>query len=45
MVKHYGGDDLNEMFYRLLKRREALHHFPQDVIFPQEYPYHQLLLE
>ena len=42
--KHYGGDDLNEMLYRLINRSKALHYFPRYTLHP-EYHYHQMLLD
>ena len=42
--KHYGGDELNEMLYRLLCRGKGLHHFPRQILCP-EYHYHKQLLE
>lgn len=30
--RHYGGDQLNEMLYRLISRSKGLHHFPRGVI-------------
>ena len=42
--KHYGGDDLNEMLYRLINRNKALHYFPRFSLQP-EYHYHKILIE
>lgn len=28
--KHYGGDDITEILYRLIIRNKALHYFPQN---------------
>lgn len=42
--KHYGGDDINEIFYRLLNKNKALHYFPKGVL-DLDYHYHKLLLE
>ena len=43
--KHYGGDDISELMYRLLKMQSAMHYFPPKVFFPLQYPYHMVLLE
>jgi actin-related protein 8 len=43
--KHYGSNDINEILYRLLKSERALHHFPKRLLYPLDYPYHQMLLE
>lgn len=42
--KHYGGDDLNEMLYRLINRSKGLHYFPRFTLFP-EYHYHKMMIE
>jgi actin-related protein 8 len=38
--KHYGGDELNELLYRLICRSKGLHYFPRNILFP-EYHYHK----
>ena len=38
--RHYGGDQLNEMLYRLISRSKGLHYFPRGVIQP-DYHYHK----
>lgn len=43
--KHYGGDDISELLYRLIKSRDALHHFPSNIFFPMHYQYHRMHLE
>ena len=43
--KHYGGDDISELMFRLLKMHSAMHYFPPKVFFPLQYPYHMVLLE
>ena len=40
--KHYGGDDISELLYRLIKSEDALHYFPPNVFYPMQYPYHAL---
>lgn len=33
--KHYGGDEINEMFYRLITRSKGgLHYFPKSMLNP-----------
>ena len=43
--KNYGGDDISEVLYRLIKSQNALHYFPKGVFYPIQYPYHKLQLE
>ena len=43
--KHFGGDDVSELMYRLLKMENATHYFPKNVFHPLKYPYHCTLLE
>lgn len=43
--KNFGGDDISELLFRLIKSKESLHYFPQNVFYPLQYPYHQMLLE
>ena len=43
--KHYGGDDIAELLYRLIKSQNALHYFPKNIFYPLQYPYHFLQLE
>jgi len=35
--KHYGGDDISELLYRLIRSKDALHHFPSNIFFPMHY--------
>mmetsp|Transcript_13269 Transcript_13269/g.13069 ORF Transcript_13269/g.13069 Transcript_13269/m.13069 type:complete len:175 (+) Transcript_13269:232-756(+) len=42
--KHFGGDDINEVLYRLMNRSRALHYFPKHSLCP-DYHYHKLLIE
>ena len=39
--KHYGGDDISEILYRLIRSQDALHHFPRDIFYPLHYEYHK----
>ena len=32
--KHYGGDDIAELLYRLIKSSDALHYFPSNIFYP-----------
>ena len=32
--KHYGGDDISELLYRLLNMKQATHYFPPKVFYP-----------
>jgi len=43
--KHFGGDDITQLFYRLIKSERALHYFPQNLLYPMQYPYHFMLME
>ena len=43
--KNFGGDDISELLYRLIKVRDALHYFPRNIFYPIQYPYHMLQLE
>lgn len=43
--KNFGGDDISELLYRLIKARDALHYFPRNIFYPIQYPYHMLQLE
>ena len=43
--KRFGGKDISELLYRLLMSEQALHYFPKDVLWPNEYPYHEYLME
>ena len=42
--KHYGGDTINDVLYRLINRSKPLHYFPRHQLYP-EYHYHKMLLE
>jgi actin-related protein 8 len=41
--KHYGGDDIDEVFYRMLQRTKALHYFPKNLL-NMESKFHRLLI-
>ena len=43
--KRYGGRDISELLYRLIKHPQALHYFPPDKFWPLQYPYHEMLLD
>ena len=43
--KNFGGDDVSELLYRLLKMKEGTHYFPPKVFYPLQYPYHKMLLD
>jgi actin-related protein 8 len=32
--KHYGGDDINQLLFRLIKSEQALHYFPEQLLYP-----------
>jgi actin-related protein 8 len=35
MIKrNFGGDDISELLMRLIRSKESLHYFPQDVFYP-----------
>ena len=40
--KNFGGDDISELLYRLIKTKDALHYFPKNIFYPMQYPYHML---
>jgi actin-related protein 8 len=42
--RHYGGDDLNQMLYRLINRNKGLHYFPRFSLQP-DYHYHKIIIE
>lgn len=42
--KHYGGDELTEMLFRLASRSKGLHYFPRHMLYP-DYHYHKTLIE
>ena len=42
--KHFGGDDINEILYRLINRNKPLHHFPRYSL-NMNYHYHRMLME
>ena len=43
--KNYGGDDISELMYRLLKMQGSTHYFPPKVFYPLQYPYHRMVLD
>jgi len=42
--RHFGGDDLAKLFYRLLSREKALHYIPRGIMDP-DYHYHWQIIE
>jgi actin-related protein 8 len=42
--KHYGGNEVNEMFIRLVNRSKGLHYFPRNLLF-SGYHYHKQIIE
>jgi actin-related protein 8 len=46
MIKrNFGGDDITELLFRLIQRKDSMHFFPKHVFYPMQYPYHMMLLE
>eukprot|EP00347_Sterkiella_histriomuscorum_P001948 403370052 len=43
MRKHYGGDDVDQIFYRMLQRQKALHYFPKNML-NMDSVFHRLLI-
>jgi actin-related protein 8 len=42
--RHYGGDDITELLYRLINRNKALHYFPRNML-NLDYHYHKMVME